>query len=145
MCPHGSEKANNQLRLHRSHRNVVSSTSEHQAVRRLQHASQNGTLKRPNSQAPRPARSTFNDDARTRRRRTTKLRVHVAKTPTRRSGQAQRAAFTDIQEQHVASTRASPISNVRGQLPCENSQFSYTRPNFGRLNPCVCVCVGPLI
>ena len=70
VCQHGSENANNQLRLHRFHRNVVSSTSEHQAVHRLQHASPNGALKRPNSQAPRPARSTFkttrepDDDAR---------------------------------------------------------------------------------
>ena len=140
MCPPGSENANDQLRLHRFHRNVVSSTSEHQAVHRLQHASPNGALKRLNSQAPRPARSTFkttrepDDDARQTSACTSPRPPHGALLKLSAPPSLISKNGTWHQHMHPNFQRSRSIAMRK----------STTRPNFGRLTPCVCVCVwGP--
>ena len=60
--------------------------------------------------------------AQTRRRRTTRLRVHAGKTSRRRPAQAQRAAVTDSQERPPSEPCSRPAVTV--------ANYMFLRPNY---------------
>ena len=64
------------------------------------------------------------DDAQTRRRRTTRLRVHVGKTSRRRPEQAQRAAVTHSQER-PPSVAVFPISRNGPELDAFGPELDF--------------------
>ena len=67
----------------------------------------------PIDRAPARAHSTNPGHAHTRRRSTTRLRVHVGKTSRRRPAQAQRAAVTDSQERPPSEPCFRPVKTSR--------------------------------
>ena len=76
----------------------------------------------PIDRAPARAHSTNPGHAHTRRRSTTRLRVHAGKTSRRRPAQAQRAAVTDSQERPPSEPCSRPAVTV--------ANYMFLRPNY---------------